>query len=131
VTFTFLNDQFDTVMDSFVSVWRKGGSYDAYGIESQAYTLLVSDVPCRYDMLSGKENTKDSSFGVQTYTFYMRPLMVDNPPIALNIHHWLQINTGRNTFMTNPDPLGTMLDLKNIVNVADHHLQIEAQLLEP
>jgi hypothetical protein len=33
--------------------------------------------------------------------------------------------------MTNPDPLGTMLDLKNIVNVADHHLQIEAQLLEP
>ena len=131
MTFTFYNDQFDTVMDSSVSVWWKGGSYDAYGIESQAYTLLVSDVPCRYDMGPGKENTKDLQSGLQTYTFYMRPIFVDNPPIALNIHHWLQINTGRGTFISNPDPLGTMFDLKNIKNVADHHLEIEAMLFEP
>jgi hypothetical protein len=56
---------------------------------------------------------------------------VDNPPVALNIHHWLQINTGRGNFITNPDPLGTMFDLKNVVNVADHHLQVEALLFEP
>ena len=131
MTYTFLNDQFDNVMDSTVSVWRKGGTYDVYGIESQSYTLLLAGVPCRYDMGTGKENVAHAGFGEQTYTFYMRPLFVDNPPVELNLHHWLQINVARGNFESNPDPLGTMFDLKFIKNVADHHLQIDAVLIEP
>ena len=131
MTYTFHNDQFDIVMDSSVSVWKKGGTYDIYGIESQNYTLLVAGVPCRYDMGTGKEIVSGAGFGEQIYTFYMRPLFVDSPPVELNIHHWLQINVARGNPVSNPDPGGTMFDLKYIKNVADHHLQIDALLVEP
>jgi hypothetical protein len=125
------NDQFDNIMDSMLSVWKKGGSYDVYGIQSQALTLLVSAIPCRYDMSTGQEVTSDAGFGKQIYFFYMRPVKVDTPPVSLNIHHWLQINNARGVNIAAPDPKGTMFDIKNIRNVADHHLEVEAMLLEP
>jgi hypothetical protein len=125
------DDAFDTVMDSLISVWRKGGSYDIYGIESQDYTLLLIDVPCRYDPGPGQEERSHAGFGKQKYKFYTRPLMVDEPPIPLTIHHWLQINNARGTFVLNPEPTGMMFDVENIKNVADHHLEIEALLIEP
>jgi hypothetical protein len=125
------NDQFDNIMDSALSVWKKGGSFDVYGIPSQNLTLLLIDVPCRYDMSTGQEITSDAGFGKQIYYFYMRLIQVDNPPGPLNIHHWLQINDARGVNVGAPDPEGTMFDIKNIRNVADHHLEVEALLIEP
>ena len=125
------HDQFDSILDSQISVWKKGGTFDIYGIESQNLTLLVAGIWCRFDPGSGQEITSGAGFGKQTYTFFTRPLMVDVPPIPLNIHHWLQINLARGTAVGNPDPNGTMFDIKNIKNLSEHHLEIEALLIEP
>ena len=128
-----MKDAFDNILNSKISIWKKGGSgvIDGYGIESQVYTLLVANVPCRVDELQGKELDTSVAFGEQTYTFFMRPILLDDPPIPLNLHHWIQINVKHGTFITEPDPNGTVYDIKNIRNLYNHHLQVEAMLLEP
>ena len=132
-------DLFDQLMDSTVSVWKKGGTgtVDGYGIESQRFILVAQDVPCRYDPGPGKEITTDAGFGTQTYTFFMRPLVVDNPEVKLNIHHWLQINVDRGVLVTSPDENGRMFDIKNVKDLSSpivpsaSHFEIEALLIEP
>ena len=128
-----MKDAFDSILNSKISIWKKGGSgvIDGYGIESQVYTLLAANVACRVDELQGKELDTSVAFGEQTYTFFLRPIMLDDPPIPLNIHHWIQINVKHGTFIADPDPNGTVYDIKNIRNLYDHHLQVEAMLLEP
>jgi len=128
-----MKDMFDKILDSQVSIWKKGGTgiTDGYGIESQEYFLLTFAVPCRYDPGPGKEIVSDAGFGQQTYTFFMRPIQVDSPPVPLNIHHWLQINLSRGTQISQPDANGQMFDIKNVKNQSDHHLEIEALLVEP
>ena len=128
-----LQAPFDSVLNSAISIWKKGGSgvVDGYGIESQVYTLLVAGVPCRIDDLAGKELTTAVAFGEETITFYMRPIQVDDPPIPLNIHHWIQVNVRDTQPLGDPDPNGTMYDIKNIRNLYGHHLQVETLLLEP
>ena len=132
-----MRDAFDSILDSQISIWKKGGSgvVDGYGIESQVFSLLVAGVPCRVDELQGKELTNAVAFGEETVTFFLRPIMVDQPPVPLNIHHWIQINSrgvwGGEPIVTDPDPLGTMYDIKNIRNLYGHHLQVETLLLEP
>ena len=104
---------------------------DGYGIESQVYTLLVAGVACRVDELQGKELTTAVAFGEQTVTFFLRPISVDFPPVPLNIHHWIQINLRDGQVLGDPDPNGTMYDIKNVRNLYGHHLQVETLLLEP
>jgi hypothetical protein len=40
------------------------------------------------------------------------------------------VENGR-TLIDPPDPLGQMFDIKNIKNLADHHLEVQTQLIEP
>jgi hypothetical protein len=126
-------DGFDTVLNSQISIWKKGGSgvVDGYGIESQVFTLLVSGVACRIDELQGKELDTAVAFGEQTFTFFMRPIAVDFPAVPLNIHHWIQINVKHGESLADPDPNGTMYDIKNIRNLYNHHLQVDSVVLEP
>jgi len=128
-----MSDAFDKVLNSTVSVWKKGGNgiVDNYGIESQVFTLLLESVPCRIDAGPGKEIVSEAGFGTQTYTVFMRPLLVDNPPVPLNIHHWLQINNSYGNDVAPVSAGGTMLDIKNVKNQSGHHLEIECLLIEP
>jgi hypothetical protein len=128
-----MKDLFDTVLNSSISIWKKGGSgvVDGYGIESQIFTLLVADVPCRIDELGGKELTTSVAFGEQMITFFMRPIKVDSPPVPLNIHHWIQVNMANGEVLGEPDPDGIMYDIKNIKNLFGHHLEVSTLLLEP
>jgi hypothetical protein len=128
-----VTDIFDSILNSTISIWKKGGSgvIDGYGIESQAYTLLVEGVACRIDEMQGKELESDVAFGIQTFTFFLRPIAVDVPAVPLNIHHWLQINVKHGQFLGDPDPNGTMYDIKNIKNMYGHHLEVETKVLEP
>ena len=128
-----MKDAFDSLLNSRISIWRKGGTglTDGYGIESQTYTLLVSDVKCRFDPGPGKEIVTEAGFGTQTYTFFLRPILVDFPPVALNIHHWIQINNQFGTFVSDPSATGIMYDIKNVKNQNGHHLEVETLLIEP
>jgi hypothetical protein len=132
-------DLFDLVMNSVCSIWKKApdGVVDGYGIQHQTFILIKTGVPCRADPGAGKELDTDVAFGIQTVTFFMRPQTVDDPPIPLDIHHWLQINSTSlmdDTIQTFPiDANGTMYDILNIKNpgLIGHHLEIEAKLIEP
>lgn len=138
-------DAFDAILNSRCSIWKKGGSgvFDSYGHESQTFTLLVEDVPCRVTPGGGKELETEAAFGIQTYTVFMRPQRVDNPEVDLNIHHWLQINTMTdlngtvidriNPPATDGQQLIAGLNITNIKNPGfmNHHLEISAKLVEP
>ena len=133
-------DLFDQLLNSVCSIWKKGppNVVDGYGIQQQVFTLLQSGVACYIEPTTGKEVATDVAFGLQTHIFYMRPPSVDDPPIPLNIHHWLQINSVRDMdgdviYASDPDPNGTMYDIKNIKNpgLLGHHLEVETQLIEP
>jgi hypothetical protein len=127
-----MTDLFDKVLDSEVSVWKKGtGTVDGYGIESQIFFMIAQGVKCRVDYGAGKELDTEAAFGVQEFTFYMRPLLVDNPPVRLSIHHWLQINIENKQWVADPNPNGTMYDILNVKNRAGHHFEIDAKLIEP
>lgn len=132
-----MRDALDSILDSKISIWKKGGTgvVDGYGIESQAYILLAENVPCRVDELQGKELATSVAFGEQTVTFFLRPINIDVPPVPLNIHHWIQINSrgvrNGDPIITDPDPNGTMYDIKNVRNLYGHHLQVDTLLLEP
>jgi hypothetical protein len=134
-------DMFDTVLNSVVSIWKKGGNgvFDGYGIESQALSLLKAEVPAMVQPGEGKELDTAAAFGIQTFMFFMRPQMVDDPPRRLNIHHWLQINRyttfdGKMVIVVDPPSAdGTMYDIENVINpeVFDHHIEVRAKLIEP
>ena len=66
--------------------------------------------------------------------------MVDDPPVPLNIHYWIQVNkyqTQKGVWITLVDPPTSdnqqLHDIKNVKNVAliDHHLEIATQLIIP
>jgi hypothetical protein len=126
-------DLFDSALVSECSIWKKGsGTFDGYGIETQVLTLLVEGVKCRMDYGSGKELDAGAVFGVQTCTFFMRPVLIDSPPIPLNIHHWIQLNVENGvTKIDPPDANAQMFDIQNIKNLAGHHLEVETKLIEP
>jgi hypothetical protein len=126
-------DQFDNLMDSICSVWKKGGTgiVDSYGMESQIFSLLVNSVPCRLQAGAGREIVTEASFGLQMYTFFMRPLVLDSPPTPLTIHHWLQVNYFHGVKQADPSPDGLMYDIKSVRNESGHHLEVEALLIEP
>ena len=128
-----MRDAFDSICNSQISIWKKGGTgvVDGYGIESQVFTLLVAGVACRIDELQGKELATAVAFGEQTFTFFLRPIHVDFPAVPLNIHHWIQINVKHGEFLADPNPDGTMYDIKNIRNLYNHHLQVDSVVLEP
>jgi hypothetical protein len=133
-------DLFDQVLNAKCSIWKKAttGIADGYGIQSQNYILVKTDVPCRADPGDGKELDTEAAFGVQTYTFFMRPQMVDTPEEPLNIHHWLQVNqitsmTGVVTTYPLDPTVTPMHDIQNIKNPGqlNHHLEIQTRLIEP
>lgn len=136
-------DKFDKVLNSRCSIWKKGGTgiFDDYGHESQVFSLLAEDVPCSAQPGDGKELATDAVFGIQNWTFYMRPILVDDDQVPLDIHHWLQLNKWTNPFTQEetvlvdpPDAEG--IQLHNIVNIKNigmlgHHLEIQTKLIEP
>lgn len=138
-------DNFDAILNAKCSIWKKGGSgvFDSYGHESQTFTLLKDNIACSVMPGSGKELQTEAAFGIQSYTVFMRPQKVDNPPVDLNIHHWLQINTtigldGTSADLVNPpatdgQQLINGLNITNISNpgLLNHHLEISASLVEP
>jgi len=128
-----MRDAFDSALNSLISIWRKGGSgvFDTYGIESQTYTLLLENVKCAFDPGPGKEIVTQAGFGVQKYTFFLRPIQVDFPPVPLNIHHWIQVNVANSVPVVLVSATALMFDIKNIKNMRGHHLEVEAELVEP
>jgi hypothetical protein len=135
-----MKDLFDTLLKDRCSVWKKGSisSVNGYGIVSQSFTLVAQDVPCRVQPGGGRELESDVAYGIQQYMFFMRPLQVDDPPVDLTIHHWLQINlqtdmNGNVVMQADPDENGKMFDIKNIKNpdLLNHHFEITAELIEP
>jgi hypothetical protein len=149
----FADDPFDSVLNKVVSIWKKGVSgTDVYGQPIQSYSRvdatliadssLVSFVPCFAEKLTGKElnvppaTTSETSFGVSTWRFYMRPIQVDSPPIDLGIHHSLQLKNAAGDADLDPnDPTSGAL-MYNVTDVdnpglLNHHFEIEATLIEP
>ncbi|HJZ76952.1 MAG TPA: hypothetical protein VKE51_34715 [Vicinamibacterales bacterium] len=133
-------DLFDSLLKDRCSVWKKGDvtTVDAYGIVSQAFTQVAQDISCRIQPGPGKELETEAAYGIQQFLFYMRPLLVEMPPVPLTIHYWLQINLTRDlagniVTQTSPSAVGTMYDIKNIKNpdMLNHHLEILAELVEP
>lgn len=134
-------DVFDVAMNSKCSIWKKGASgiNDGYGQESQIFTLLAQDIPCFIKPLTGKELDSEAAYGVAQYLIFMRPQLVDDPPVPLNIHHWLQVNkttdsAGNEVLLIDPpNNTQTMYDLTNINDPSfiGHHLEISAKLIEP
>lgn len=133
----------DILFNAVCSIWKKGGTgvVSSYGIESQSFIKLAENIPCCAQPGDGKELDTAVAFGIQNYLFFMKPVMVDNPPVSLNIHHWLQINgvTGplgavvNSLIVDEPDPTGTMFDILNVKDpmLFGHHLEIQAKLTEP
>ena len=135
-------DPFDKELNARISIWKKGNSgiFDDYGHQSQILTLLVEDIPARVDPGDGKELQTEAVFGIQNYTIFTRPLMVDDPPVPLNIHYWIQVNkyqTQKGVWITLVDPPTSdnqqLHDIKNVKNpgLIDHHLEIATQLIIP
>jgi hypothetical protein len=139
---------FDGMMVCRAAVYKQGatGQVDAGGQPILAYAELVRDVPCFVRPEGGKElnvppaPSSQTSIGIATYLIFMRPIQVDSPAIALNIHHWLQILSPDDVtdgvdYKDPNDPLAGAV-LYNITNVnnpgfMDHHLEIAATVLEP
>lgn len=149
-------DVFDVAMNSKCSLWKKGASgvNDGYGQQSQIFTLLsmqqkdgngdlqtvdAQDIPCFIKPLTGKELDSEAAYGVAQFLIFMRPVLVDDPPVPLNIHHWLQINKTTDSagnevpLIDPPDNTAPMYDLTNINDPGyiGHHLEISAKLIEP
>lgn len=134
-------DLFSTLLNARVSIWKKGGTgvFDTHGFESQEYVLMVADVKARVRPGPGKELDTDAAFGIQTFTFYMQPLTVDDPARKLNIHDWLQINKtvdimGNEQMLLDPPSAdGPMYDILNIKDLDElgHHLEISTKFIEP
>src|SRR5437868_14722421 len=79
------------------AIYRQDQTQDSSGNLSSTLVELTRDVPCFVKPMGGKELNapaspgSETSFGIATYTVFMRPVTVDSPAVKLNNHHWLQI----------------------------------------
>lgn len=144
---TWADQIFDQMMVSRAAVYRKDQVLDELNnISNVTFIELVRDVPCAVRSLKGEElNTppapaSQTSTGIQQFLIFMRPLMVDEPPIAINIRHWLQILTPAQVAAgidySDPSDPNAQAVLYNLTNVSnpyqiDHHYELSATVLTP
>jgi hypothetical protein len=140
--FSFGRDKFDSLLNSACSVWKKDStSTTSYGQPIETFVKLADDVACYAEKTSGKELSvppapvSETSTAIETWMIFMRPLSVDDPPVPLNNHHYLQIKKpGDPTLDPNNALSGAVIF--NITDVDDpglagHHYEVAATVLRP
>jgi len=140
--FTFGNDKFDLLLNKVCSVWKKDStSTTSYGQPIETYVLLKDDVRCYAEKQSGKELSvppapvSETSTAIETWVIFMRPLSVDDPPVELNNHHYLQVkNPGDPTLDPNNALSGAVIfNITDVDNpgLGNHHFEVAATVLRP
>jgi len=139
----FKNDPFDSLLNRTCSVWKKGptGFTDQYGQPITTFILLLDNVPCFQESIGGQElnvppaATSQTSFGVEHWRIFMRPIQVDTPPVDLSLHHYLQVKDfGAPNIDPNDITAGALMHNITFVDnpgQMDHHLEVETTVIRP
>jgi|SRR5581483_11457929 len=155
---TWADSVFDGMMTSGAAVYKQIDTFDGFNNIVSDYvqiptvtivngvTKTVDLVPCLVRNLKGEElNTppapqSQTSHGIQEFLIFMRLIRVDNPPVDLNIKHWLQI-LSRNQIangesLLDPNDANAGAVLYNITSISnpallDHHLEVSATVITP
>lgn len=113
-----LKDPFDALLISTCTILAKGnGSPDSDNHESQAFSTVASNIPCRVSTAAlgrPKEYKTEKQASENYRTIFMRPYA------GLTPHHWLQID----------GVLYNIFEIKNPSGL-NHHFEIIAQVLIP
>jgi hypothetical protein len=153
--FLFTDDRFDLLMNMRCSVWKKSTTgVTGYGQPIEEFVQLggvlhfrdgdqvvTDDIPCYVEQTSGKElnvppaPTSETSTGIKTYTIFMRPLSVDEPPVPLSKNHYLQVKKPGNVTL-DPNDKNSGAVMFDVTDVDDpgmigHHYEVAATVLVP
>jgi hypothetical protein len=148
---------FDDMMVSRCAFYRREGTTDQYGnlvaifeqIDIQTLTGLPLDMaPCLARHEKGKKlntptatvmTTSETSFGLADWVIFMRPVLVDDPPLRVSIEHWLQVlspaDLSAGAILADPNDANSgaiMYEIVDVINPAqmDHHIEIHATVRE-
>jgi hypothetical protein len=156
---TWADGVFDGMLTSRAAVYKEEQVLDTFGnISSSTFIQIptstivngiiksVDLVPCLVRNLKGEElNTppapaSQTSHGIQEFLAFMRVIQVDNPPVPLNIKHWLQIlskaQIANGASLLNPNDANAGAVMYNITSLSDpalmgHHLEVSATVISP
>ena len=147
---------FDGMMVNRMKVYRRDQTLDRYNnVSNTIWTPLqctmpdgsiVDEVPCLVRNLKGEElNTppapaSQTSYGIQEFLVFCRPITVVDTVITLTIRHFLQVHTANQVKQgaswldpNDPNAKAVLFNLTNISNPAliDHHFELAATVLTP
>jgi len=150
---------FDGMLTSRAAIYKETQAFDSFNnIASSTFIQLptstvingviqaVDLVPCGVRNLKGEElNTppapaSQTSHGIQEFLIFMRVIQVDNPPVALNIKHFLQIlsqaQIAAGQSLLDPNDANAGAVMYNITSISDpylmgHHLEVAATVISP